>query len=303
MLGNQMSLILLVDASPLLYQVFATIGHLATKTGEKTGTRFGFLRNIRSWKKEVGAEKVVIVYDSMGPVTKAAHFPEYKSNRVWTDKKEEMYGQLPAVKELLKLTSWSQAELEGYEADDILGTLARKFDDKGYEVCIVTADKDMLSAVTPRVTVLLTGHTKDSKGKNKSTRSIYDVRRVVEETGVAPRFFPLKKAIMGDKSDNIKPMVWSWGKAADDGFVNAAIIKLGNLPEAQLLTNFASMVGLSPDGKSKFMVELELRYKLMSLQETPEILLTKGEGDRTKLSAVFEALEFNSLKDSVTDFL
>lgn len=202
---NQSILILLVDASPLLYQVYETVGHLSTTTGEKTGTRFGFLRNIRSWKKETGANKVVVVYDSPGEVKKAEGFSEYKSNRKMTDRKTEMYGQLPGVKELVGLTGWSQAEAAGYEADDIIGTLARKFDEKGYEVCIVTPDKDLLSAVTQRVSVMLTGRPKTDK-KAKS-HVIYDMARVVSESGVTPRILPLKKALFGDKSEDRKSVV------------------------------------------------------------------------------------------------
>ena len=115
-----METILLVDASPLVYSNFDKIGHLSTSTGEPTGLRYGFMRSVRSYAERTSATKVVICFDTLGTPIKASNVPEYKLNRETTPTKQKMYNQVPALKEMIRLTWYSQAEAPGYEADDLI---------------------------------------------------------------------------------------------------------------------------------------------------------------------------------------
>lgn len=268
--------ILLVDGSPLMYQAYSVMHHFSTKSGEKTGVRFGFIRSLRKWKEDFQADKVVIVWDSK-TVKKAEGSPGYKANRTWTKDKEAMYAQLPDLKKLLSLTGFTQAEKEGYEADDILATIAREMETQGVEVTIATADADLLAVSSGKVQVFLTG--------------VKKVQTPEEYYGVPARTVTMMKVLLGDTSDNVGSMVGnraaviSWLKGPE--MVNAPLDE--QISMALKKWNLESGIGL--------------RVQLMRLHDVQDIEFTKGENDSKKLEEEFQRLEFKSMMKFIPQFL
>jgi len=207
--------VLLVDASPLIYANFDALNHLSSRvTGESTGLRYGFTRSVRSYESRLEVDKTIICFDLMGPVRKAEGITEYKSDRIWTAKKQEMYDQVPDLRELLSLTKWTQVEAEGYEADDVIGTLARKLAEKDADIFIVSPDRDLWQLVTDRVVIF------NPKAKIKKEWFIGqdDVER---HFGVPPDILLHLKALTGDKSDNLSGAILprfekGWAKSLKD---------------------------------------------------------------------------------------
>lgn len=146
-----MARLLLIDASPLIYANYAAMGHFSTKAGIPTGIRYGFLRSVRSYAEKLKADRVCVVYDHPSAVLKASQVESYKADRVTTEGKLKMWSQIPDLKELVKLTRWAQAEAEGFEADDVIGHLAREFAKQGHDAFIVTPDNDMLQLISDRI--------------------------------------------------------------------------------------------------------------------------------------------------------
>jgi len=137
--------ILLIDASPLIYSNFNSIGFLESENGEPTGLRFGFLRSTRSYTEKNQADRTVLCFDLPGLVKKAEGHSTYKSNRVWTEEKNKMYGQVPELREMLSLTKYTQADAEGYEADDVIGSLARQMESQGHLGEVVNTHRYLVS--------------------------------------------------------------------------------------------------------------------------------------------------------------
>lgn len=284
-----MKRVLLVDGSPLLYQVANSrqLNHLATqRTGEPTGLRYGVLRAIRSWRKHFKCDKAVIVWDSP-VVDKAAGQTFFKANRPWSKEKETMYGQLPAVKDLLALTCYTQVEKHGIEADDILISMAADLNAEEVAVIIATADRDMFAAVNHLTSVFLTSQ-KDGKGKN--TRNLTTPAEVLETFKVPPRAVPYLKALCGDKSDNIP------GITKEETKVTAALRSLFEGTSAyvswrDVIIEVQKFLQISEEMNAA----AEGYFELTKARAVRDLEVTKGRADWTLLRDAFEQLEFKSM--------
>ena len=199
-----MANILLVDASPLIYSNFNAMKRFKTKAGEPTGLRFGFMRSMRSYVEKTKADRVAICLDLLGVVKKAVGVPEYKANRVWSKDKEEMYDQIPNLLEMLSYTRYAQVQAEGYEADDVIAHLARKFEVGNHDVFIVSPDNDLLQLVSKRVRIWM-----PPKKENKNKAWFKDEDYCMSYFGVKPEYLLYFRALTGDSSDNLKGCVKS----------------------------------------------------------------------------------------------
>jgi len=154
------------------------------------------IRALRSYQKELNADKVVVCWDRPEPILKAAELPEYKSNREWTEEKDNMYKQVPALKEMISLTRFTQAEAPGYEADDVVAYLARQLEIQGNTVYILTTDNDLCQVVTKNVSIFM-------PKKKDQKKHFKDPSWVQGQFGVRVENFLLWKSLTGDKSDNV----------------------------------------------------------------------------------------------------
>ncbi|MDO4556780.1 MAG: DNA polymerase I, partial [Lachnospiraceae bacterium] len=166
------------------------------KDGVHTGAILGFFNIMYRYLDEEKADHLLVAFDRKEPTFRHEKFPEYKGTRKPMPK--ELHEQVPLLKEILKAMTIPVVEQAGYEADDILGTIAREGESKGYDVTIVSGDRDLLQ--------LATNQTKIKIPKTKATGTItedYYASDVFDAYGVTPTEFIDLKGLMGDTADNI----------------------------------------------------------------------------------------------------
>ena len=188
--------LLAVDGNSILNRAYFGIKALTTKNGEFTNGIYGFLTILLRLLEEVQPDAVACAFDLKAPTFRHQLYDGYKAGRKGMP--QELAGQLQPLKELLTALGFPLVSLEGYEADDLLGTLAAGCSRRGAECVIATGDRDSLQLVGEHVTVRLAT---TKMGQPVST--LYDVAAIREKYGVSPRQLIEVKALMGDSSDNI----------------------------------------------------------------------------------------------------
>ena len=200
--------ILAIDGNSILNRAFYGIRALSTKDGRFTNGIYGFLTILMKLRDEVKPDGVAIAFDLKAPTFRHKMYEGYKANRHGMP--PELAQQLPVLKELLVALGYKIISLEGYEADDILGTVAEMCKN-GDECFIATGDRDSFQLVRDNVTVLLP-HTK----MGTTTTEIYTPTRIKEEYGVTPIQMIDIKALQGDASDCIPGVAGVGQKTAGD---------------------------------------------------------------------------------------
>ena len=184
----------LVDGPSYLYRAYHAIGHLSTSRGLPTNATLGMTMMLWKLLREDRPTYMGIAWDAPGPTFRHQQFEAYKLQRPGMPK--DLVEQIPWVRRSLEAMGLPLLEAPGYEADDILATAARRLRDTSIDLVLVTADKDALQLVDPRVTVLsVLGRTGE--------RVLYDAAKVEERWGVPPVRIPDILALMGDSIDNI----------------------------------------------------------------------------------------------------
>ena len=188
--------LLVLDGNSILNRAFYGIRLLSTKEGLYTNGIYGFMTMLEKLKHETEPDAVAIAFDMRAPTFRHKEYAGYKAQRKGMP--EELAQQLPNLKELLRLLGYRLVECEGFEADDILGTLAAKCTETGDTCVIATGDRDSLQLVNAQVTVRLAA---TKMGQPQVT--FYDEAKILEDYGVTPPQLIDIKAIQGDSSDNI----------------------------------------------------------------------------------------------------
>jgi DNA polymerase-1 len=188
-----MSKLLLVDGSALLHRAYHAYPPLKSKTGEIVGAVYGVTSILISALQEVQPTHVMVAWDLPKPTFRHQKYVGYKAQRPKAD--AEMVEQIPMVKEVIKTMEIVQMEEEGYEADDIIGTLS-KLESDDNDVIILTGDQDTMQLVSDHVRVLT-----PAKGANPPV--LYGPDEVFNKYGVHPEQIVDYKALLGDPSDNI----------------------------------------------------------------------------------------------------
>ena len=201
--------LLVLDGNSILNRAFYGIKLLSTKDGSYTNGIYGFLTVLQKMKDECSPDAVAIAFDMRAPTFRHKMYDGYKAQRKGMP--EELAQQLPNLKELLRDLGYRLVECEGYEADDILGTLARACRENGWDCVIATGDRDSLQLVGNGVTVRLAT---TKFGQPQVT--VYDESKIMEEYGVTPAQMIDIKAIQGDTSDNIPGVAGIGPKGAGD---------------------------------------------------------------------------------------
>ena len=200
--------ILAIDGNSILNRAFYGIRALSTKDGRFTNGIYGFLTILMKLRDEVKPDGVAIAFDLKAPTFRHKMYDGYKANRHGMP--PELAQQMPVLKELLVALGYKIISLEGYEADDILGTVAGMCEN-GDECYIATGDRDSFQLIRDNVTVLLP-HTK----MGTTTTEIYTPARIQEEYGVTPVQMIDIKALQGDASDCIPGVAGVGQKTAGD---------------------------------------------------------------------------------------
>ena len=188
--------LLLLDGNSIVNRAFYGVKLLSTKDGRYTNALFGFLNILQKLRDDVQPDGIAAAFDLHAPTFRHQKYAEYKAGRKGMP--EELRDQMPVLKELLTLMGVHVVEKEGYEADDILGTLSDAANEQGASCYIATGDRDSLQLVREGVTVLLAG---TKMGRPETT--VYDVPAIREKYGLEPAQLIDLKALMGDASDHI----------------------------------------------------------------------------------------------------
>ena len=271
--------LLAIDGNSIMNRAFYGIKLLSNSKGQFTNALTGFM-NI--YLKEIGEVKpdcVAVAFDLKAPTFRHKANAAYKANRKGMP--EELAQQMPVIKELLGDLGIKIVQCEGYEADDILGTLSKAAADSGNECYILTGDRDSFQLVSDRVTVRL-ATTKETK--------IYTPDRIMEEYGVTPRQMIEVKALMGDTSDNISGVKGIGEKQEGDVktlYEHLADIKLTPSVRIKLENGHQDAID------SRFLAEICLEAPVDKATEFYKL----GEVDTEKTKALLADLEMMRLID------
>ena len=189
-----MERLLILDSNSLLNRAFYAIPELTTSEGIHTNAVYGFVNMLFKMKEELKPDYIVAAFDKKGPTFRHKEYEDYKAGR--KKMPSELAEQFPIIKDLLGLLSITKYELDGFEADDIIGSLAKYAEKNNIEVFIVTGDRDALQLASENINVVIT-----KKGVTET--ATYNYKSFVDEFGVTPTQFIDVKGLMGDKSDNI----------------------------------------------------------------------------------------------------
>lgn len=188
--------IVLIDGHSIINRAFYGIPNLTTTEGIPTNAVLGFLNILFKILDEEKPEYLTVAFDVNKPTFRHEMFPEYKGTRKAMP--EELREQVPLLKEVLKSMNITIIEKPGYEADDVLGTLAKTCEGKGYEVSLVSGDRDLLQLASDKIKIRI------PKTKMTGTEiENYNTQDVIQKYGVTPTQFIDLKGLMGDTSDNI----------------------------------------------------------------------------------------------------
>ena len=277
--------ILVVDGNSILNRAFYGIKPLTTKDGQFTNAIYGFMTMFERMKADVQPDAVAIAFDLKAKTFRHKMYDLYKANRKGMP--EELHQQMAPLKELLTDLGYTLVTCEGYEADDILGTLAKAASDNGDTCVIATGDRDSLQLVNDRVSVRLC--------KNLNGTAMYTPETVMIEYGVAPPKLIEIKAIQGDSSDNIPGVEGIGPKGATELIQKYGDIDYiyDNLAELDIKPGMRAKLEQSRD--SAFLSRKLGTICLTAPIDTDLNAYRVGEGDRSAAARLMARLELFSL--------
>ncbi len=187
--------LLLIDGNSLLHRAYHALPQsLSTSTGQPTNAIYGLAQMLLPLLDDESPDAILVAFDAPGKTFRDELFEDYKAGRPPTD--ETLIAQFDLAHELIDALGMAQTEIAGYEADDIIGTVAEKAGAAGFDVLIITGDRDVLQLVDDQISVLATI-------RGLSETRLYKPDEVQEEYGVRPNQIADYKALAGDSSDNI----------------------------------------------------------------------------------------------------
>lgn len=277
--------LVVIDGNSLINRAYYAIQRpMITTEGLYTQGVYGFLNILQKIRNDYEPGYIVVAFDLKGPTFRHEEFADYKAGR--KKMPPELAMQLPLLKEVLESMKIKILELEGFEADDIIGTVAKKAEEEGFEPMIITGDKDALQLATHITQVIITR-------KGISEFDSYDYDAMMEKYGFSPEQFIDFKGLMGDPSDNIPGIPGVGEKTAQK-----LILEYGSV--ANLIENAVRI----KNEKLRQKIEENTQVALMSRRlaeinkEVPIDLdlesFIEEEPDYNKLLDNYKKLEFNS---------
>ena len=240
--------ILLIDGHSILNRAFYGLPDLTNSEGRHTGAVYGFLNILLRILEEENPDYLTVAFDLHEPTFRHKLYDAYKGTRKAMP--EELREQVPLMKEMLTAMGIKIVSMPGYEADDLLGTLAKRSEKLGMDVTILSGDRDLLQLATEKVMIRLP---KTSKGK--TVIEDFHAQQVKEKYQVTPPQIIELKALMGDASDNIPGIPGVGEKTA-----TKMIVEFGSIENA-----YAHLEEVKPN---KARESLRAHYDLASLSKT-----------------------------------
>lgn len=275
----------LIDGNSIAYRAFYALPEdLATKSGQVTNAVFGFTRMLIRLIKDHHPDGIAVAWDVSRQTFRREAYPDYKAQRAKAP--DNLRSQLPLIDEVLETLGISQTRLEGFEADDLIATIARDAVDDGWEVLIVTGDRDAFQLVGGPVRVLYTR-------RGISDTIIADAEYIEERYGIRPDQYVDYAALRGDNSDNLPGVPGVGEKTAsrlvgDYGDLDAIYGAVGELTPklAENLATSREQVFLNQD-LMKLVDDLDLGVSVADF--------VVKEWDRARVKDLFDSLEFHSM--------
>ncbi|MEJ6949944.1 DNA polymerase I [Natronospora cellulosivora (SeqCode)] len=281
----------LLDGHSLTHRAFYALPLLQNSAGEYTNAVFGFSRMLFKLIEDEEPDYIIVAFDLKAPTFRHKEYSEYKGNR--KKMPDELSPQIPLIKEFLKGLNIPIISKEGFEADDLIGTLAKKAESEGMQVRIVTGDRDALQLVSENINILYT-----RKGISDIVR--YNVEKVKEKYQLEPWQLVDMKGLMGDSSDNIPGVPGIGEKTAIkllkefSSLENVLdnIEKVSGKKRKENLSEYSEQARLSKVlGEIVIDVPVDIDFSACAL----------GEADHDSLIPLLERLEFNALLDKYRD--
>jgi DNA polymerase-1 len=276
----------LIDGSSYIFRAFYAIGHLSNSKGLPTNATLGFTQMLLRVLKENQPDYLAIAFDSRAPTFRSHLYREYKANR--PDMPESLTPQIPHIKRIIEAYGLRTLELEGYEADDIIGTVTKRLASET-DIVVVTGDKDLLQLVNDRVIVY------DSMKEKK-----FKVEEVIEKFGVRPDQVIEVMGLAGDAIDNIPGIPGIGEKTATTliksfGSIDNLLAHLDQVPQKKLrekLEAQGDLARLSRD-LATIRTDVPLSFELRDFVLPPP--------NAKKLREIFKELEFGKLLKDLSD--
>ena len=282
--------LMILDGNSVINRAFFGVRPLTTREGLYTHAIYGFLNILERMEKEEQPDAVCVSFDLHGPTFRHLRYEGYKANRHGMP--EELAMQMPVMKDVLRAMNIPIYECQGWEADDVIGTVGKICSNNGWECVVVTGDRDSLQLIDENVHVKLV-----ISKPGQTTAALYDEAKFKEEYGFEPKKMVDLKALMGDSSDNIPGVAGVGPKTATD-----------------LLLKFGSLDGVyenldDPSIKPKLREKLEngrenayLSYELATIVPEAPIDFEPKDAivqpyNRPELYQLFQKLEFVRLID------
>ncbi len=286
--------LMLLDGNSLAFRAFYALPaeNFKTRGGLTTNAVYGFTAMLINLLRDEAPTHIAAAFDVSRQTFRSERYPEYKANRSATP--DEFHGQIDITKEVLAALGITVLAEAGFEADDIIATLATQAEHEGYRVLVVSGDRDSLQLVSDDVTVLY-----PRKGVSELTRFTPDA--VVEKYGLTPTQYPDFAALRGDPSDNLPGIPGVGEKTASKW-----IAEYGSLES--LVDNVESVRGKVGDALRANLAsvvrnrELTDLVKDVPLAQTPDTLRMQP-WDRDQIHRLFDDLEFRVLRDRLFDTL
>ena len=286
--------LLLLDGHSLAYRAFYAlpVENFSTATGQPTNAVYGFTSMLINALRDEQPTHLAVTFDVSRTTFRSDRYPEYKANRSKTP--DEFKGQVSLIKEVLEALRVPVLEVEGFEADDVIATISTQAAQGGFDVSVITGDRDAFQLVSDRVTVLY-----PRKGVSDLARMT--PAAVAEKYGLTPSQYPDFAALRGDPSDNLPGIPGVGEKTATkwireygsfDELVARADEVRGKVGDS-LRANLAQVI------TNRQLTEL---VKDVPLDRVPDDLV-RVDWDRERVHEVFDALEFRILRDRLAQTL
>src|SRR5690625_414407 len=278
--------LLLVDGHSMAYRAFFAlpVENFATTTGQPTNAVYGFTSMLINLMRDEAPTHMAVAFDVSRKSFRTDEYPEYKAGRAKTP--DEFKSQIPLIREVLGALEITTLEKEGFEADDLIATLAKEGVEAGFEVFVISGDRDTFQLVNCDVTVLY-----PRKGVSDLARMTPVA--VEERYGVAPERYPDMAALVGEKSDNLPGVPGVGDKTAAKW-----IAKYGNLDG--IVEQVGEIGGKVGQNLRDHLPQVLLNRRLNALLTDVELptavtAMDLQEWDRKAVADIFNALEFRTL--------
>ncbi|HEY7132700.1 MAG TPA: DNA polymerase I [Candidatus Limnocylindrales bacterium] len=278
--------LMLLDGYGLVYRGYFALPPLTTSRGDLVNGAFGFASIVLRGIQDLQPDYIAVSFDLPGPTFRHEQFADYKATR--TKMPDDLRDQFPKVREIVKALRIPVYEMQGYEADDVIGTITAQLDPRDeLETTIVTVDLDMLQLVTPRVRLMTT-----RSGVENTV--IYDVAKIDERFGLRPDQMVDYKALKGDPTDNIPGVPGVGEKTAaklirDFGTLDELLARLDDVTPPKLGEKLKEHVDQIRMGRelSRIVRDLPIAFDLTAAR--------LGDYDRDTVVRLFREYEFRTL--------